>query len=237
MRVDGPRGERGAVIWHALAKAGHRQRKLPNQERQQPRVRRHRLTVSLVLALGVTVGQGSAQERPTASCGARLVGDRVLVSMELRSFLDEETLRLVRLGLVGRVHVELGVYRKRWGLFEQTVALQSSDASVEYSRSDRRFLLDRRLVVDAPLALKLPVQSVRLGAVAQPATSLSLRAEARLQVVTVASLSKVAAWATGAEGDQASSDVLTRGLLSAVVEDLTRSAECTCRVETAVAGK
>jgi hypothetical protein len=78
-----------------------------------------------------------------------------------------------------------------------------------------------------PLALRLPALGARPG-------PLLLRITAALRIVTVSSLGKVAAWAT--ESNQDAPSLLTRSLLAAVVEDLTRSADCACPVDARQAG-
>lgn len=176
-----------------------------------------------------------ADEAPEASCRARLQGDRIVVETELRRFFDEDTLSLVRLGLKGRLHVDVVAYRKRLGLFEQTVALQAMDLDVVWSRSAKALAVGRATGLAAEKPFALERLALRLDESARTASRLSVRAEARLQVVTVRSLSKVAAWATGSAEEEVPS-FLTRSVLSAVAQDLTRSASCECSVETVAEG-
>jgi hypothetical protein len=190
-----------------------------------------------VVALSATLfcgllpgGRATAGERPAATCHAQVVGDRVLATISLRGFVEEETLRLLRLGMRGRVRVEAAVLRRHWGVFEQTAGARVQEWKLSSAADKQDLLLDdlTRLPATGPLALDR--MAIRLSERDAASGRLSLRIGVQLQVVTVSSLSKVAAWATESNDDDAASSLLTRGLLAAVVNDLTRSAECTCDV-------
>jgi len=171
-----------------------------------------------------------ASEAASATCEARAVGDRVVAVITLHGFVEDESLRLLRLGMRGRIRVEATLLRKRWGVFEQTLASRVFESDLTSSRDKRALILNDGTPVDplgpiplARLALRLPERDVGRT---------TLRIAVQLQVVTMSSLSKVAAWATESGGEDDTSSILTRGLLAAVVKDLTRSAECACPVAT-----
>jgi hypothetical protein len=182
----------------------------------------------VLLALGVAGRpEARAAEALSASCQARSVGDRVVVVIQLQGFAEEETLRLLRLGMRGQIRAEATLLRKRWGLFEQTLGSQVMQATLSTAQDKQALLLNDRTQVDPLRPIPLERLALRLGKRAEG--RLTVRAHVWLQVVTVSSLSKVAAWATESSEDETAS-ILTRGLLAAVVDDLTRSVECSCVV-------
>ena len=180
-----------------------------------------------VLASGASA---AARERPSASCQAQIVGDRVLATVSLRAFVEDETVRLLRLGMRGRVRTDAAVLRRRWGVFEQTAAARVIESRLSAAPDTQDLLLDERTRLPATGPITLERVALRLSERDAAAGRFSLRVTVQLQVVTMSSLSKVAAWATESKDDDASSSLLTRGLLAAVVNDLTRTAECTCDV-------
>ena len=184
-----------------------------------------------MLALLCTPGaNASAAERASAACQAQVVGDRVLATVTLRGFVEDETLRLLRLGMRGRVRVEATALRRQWGVFERTVATRVQESQLTSAPDKQDLLLDERTRQSAAGPITLERLALRLPEREVASSRLTLRVAVQLQVVTMSSLSKVAAWATeSSEGDTPSS-LLTRGLLAAVVNDLTRSADCTCEV-------
>ncbi|MBN2372039.1 MAG: hypothetical protein JXO72_16275 [Vicinamibacteria bacterium] len=169
--------------------------------------------------------------RPRAVCSARLAGDRVVATIELHSFLDDDLLALIRLGMEGRVRVQASVMRKRLGLFEQDLATQSSDSRIGYSSGERQYVINGRVRIRDPARFTAGRVSLRLKDPDVSAMRLTFRAEVRLQVVTESSLSRVAAWVTESGEESTSGSILARGLLSAVAEDLVRTTECSCLVE------
>jgi hypothetical protein len=165
---------------------------------------------------------------PTATCQARRTSDRVVASLELRQILDAETQRLLQLGMKGRLRVEASVVRRRLGLFEQTVGTATSEAVLAAGADKHGLLVNGRLQADASGPITLERVAVRLSGRERPDEALTFRATIQLRVVTVESLSKVAAWVTDSSQEDASSSLVTRALLSAVADDLTRTVECSC---------
>jgi hypothetical protein len=198
--------------------------------------RRHAASVALPAALfwgSLCATPASAGESPSATCQAHAVGDRVLATIDLQGFVEEEMLRLLRLGMRGRVRVEATALRRRWGVFEQTVATRVVESQLSFTRDTQDLLLDARTRLPASGPITLERLALRVAEHDAATSRLTLRVSVQLQVVTMSSLSKVAAWATESSDDEASASILTRGLLTAVVNDLTRSAECTCAVTAA----
>jgi hypothetical protein len=210
---------------------------LSPRQRDRPRDGRQRsgrvgaVVLPAALFCGVLpAARASAGERPSVTCQAQVVGDRVLATISLHGFVEEETLRLLRLGMRGRVRVDAAVLRRRWGVFEEAAATRVVEAQLSSTPEKQDLLLDDRTRLPPSGPLTLERLALRLSDRDAANGRLSLRATVQLQVVTISSLSKVAAWATESSSDDAPSSLLTRGLLAAVVNDLTRSAECTCSV-------
>jgi hypothetical protein len=206
-----------------------RQRDRPGGGRRPP-TRVWLALAATVICAGWPGARLDASERPTVTCEAQVVGDRVLATVSLRGFVEDETLRLLRLGMRGRVRVEATALRRRWGVFEQAAASRMIEARLSSTPDKQDLLLDDRTRLAASRPITLERLALRLTERDATSGRLSLRVAVQLQVGTMSSLSKVAAWATEPGDPDASSSLLTRGLLAAVVNDLTRSAECTCDV-------
>jgi hypothetical protein len=187
----------------------------------------------VALACGVLAPRSSAAERAAAECQAQLLGDRILAAISLRGFVEEETLRLLRLGMRGRVRIDAAVVRKSWGVFEHTTAARVVESQLSSARDKQDLLVDNRTRAPAAGPIRFERMALRLKERDVPVDRLILRVTVQLQVVTVSSLSDAAAWATESTDDETSSSLLTRGLLAAVANDLTRSAECSCAVTAA----
>jgi hypothetical protein len=170
---------------------------------------------------------GVACAEPSASCSAERAGDRAQARVKLSELFDDELLHLVKLGLRGQIRLEVTLYRQRRLWFDERRALETRDAVVAWSRSDRRFTLDGRAVAD-PTKLTLDSLSLRsLGTGPH-----YLEVTARLEVVTVKSLGQMATWLIRGDaenGDRPSR--LGRGLVSYVAAGLVRTAATRCRVD------
>ena len=124
--------------------------------------------------------------------------------------------------------MDASVVRRRLGLFEQTAGTATSEAVLAAGPNGRGLLVDGRFQADASGPITLERVAVRLSGRERPDEALTFRVTIQLRVVTVASLSKVAAWVTDSSEEDASSSLVTRALLSAVADDLTRTVECSC---------
>lgn len=175
----------------------------------------------LALVLLLLAGAAKAQE---VACKALLLGTRALVDATVHRLLDPELLRLVKLGVAGRVTVETTLVRRRQLWFGHVVASSKRELPLTWSDERGAFELDGRAVRDP--------EHVALERIVLPAgddgdaRGYQVEITTRLVVVTSGSLGRVADLLQG-ESDSP----LTRTVLGAIASDLTRSANATCAVE------
>jgi hypothetical protein len=192
-----------------------------------PRVSRRPAALLLTLASLVCLPclPTLAWAAPGARCRAEQAGQRALVSPEVTDLLDPQLLRLVELGLVGRLRVEAALYRRRRLWFDQRVTEQVREYGIGWSPSDRALLVDGQRANPAAWAsgrLLLPFLSLpgRLRAGAH-----YVEINLRLEVVTSASLGEVARWLV-AGADR----TVPRALVDYLAADLARTGSCRCDV-------
>jgi hypothetical protein len=176
-----------------------------------------RLAVALLLLAGAT----KAQE---VACKAVLAGTRALVDATVHGLLDRELLRIVKLGVSGRLTVEASVVRRRQLWFGHVVAATTREIPLTWSEERGAFELDGRALPD-PEHISLERIVLSLGEAGDP-RAYEVEVVTRLVVVTPGSLGRVAGLLAG-ESDSA----LARTLLGAIANDLTRSANGTCPVQ------
>lgn len=186
-----------------------------------PEFRHRRAWLATMAALLLCAEVARAAE---ATCRATRVGGSARVAVTLEGLLDRDLLRLVRLGLKGRLAVELRAVRKGL-LFGRTVGRAALEVTLAWSEELEALLLDGRPVRD-PRTLEL--ERISLDVDAPEAETVTVETSARLQVVTAQSLGDVARWITGGDSTAPERSALTRNVIGAVAEDLTRSASCTC---------
>jgi hypothetical protein len=92
------------------------------------------------------------------------------------------------------------------------------------------YLLDGRPLSSEASALDLERAAWTLEQPPESGDVLVVQVNVRLQVVTAASLGKVASWLTQGQPADTESSPVTRNLLRSVAEDLTRSATGRCEV-------
>ena len=161
------------------------------------------------------------------ACTATRAGARARVSVALDDLLDRDLLRLVRLGLRGRITLDVRLVRR--GLFfGRTVTRLAVESALTWSPQGEVLLLDGRPVADAS---HLQLEWLALEADAPQDAPLEVEVNARLQVVTAQSLGDVARWIAGGSETAGERSALTKNLLGAVAEDLTRSAAGSCPVK------
>ncbi len=191
---------------------------------------RRRLGAALVAALGLLAPMARGEEPPKVTCSAARTGRRVVVRPEALALVAPELERLMRLGLAGRLEVELTLLRRRPLWFSERMDAARLTQVLAYSAKEGGWLLDGR-----PLAgvgtLELERVAWTLEDEPEAETALVVEVGVRLQVVTASSLGKVAQWLTRGEKTEAERSALTRGLLRTVAEDLTRRAEGRCSVQ------
>ena len=176
---------------------------------------------SLAVALLLLAGAAKAQE---AACKAVLAGTRALVDATVHGLLDRELLRIVKLGVAGRLTVEASVTRRRQLWFGHVVAVTTRELPLTWSEERGAFELDGRALAD-PEHVSLERIALSLGESDDP-RAYEVEVVTRLTVVTRGSLGRVADLLAG-ESDSP----LARTLLGAIANDLTRSANATCPVQ------
>lgn len=190
---------------------------------------RRRLAAALVAAVGLLAPVARAEE-PRVTCSVTRVGRRVVVRPEALALVAPELERLMRLGLAGRLEVELTLLRRRPLWFSERVDTAKLTQVLAYSAKEGGWKLDGRPLA-SPETLELERVAWMLEEEPKAETAFVVEVEVRLQVVTAASLGKVAQWLTQGEKTEAERSALTRGLLRTVAEDLTSGAEGRCSVQ------
>jgi hypothetical protein len=176
---------------------------------------------TLALALLLLAGAAKAQE---VACKAMLAGTRALVDATIHGLLDRELLRIVKLGVAGRLTVETSVVRHRQLWFGRVVATTTRELPLTWSEERGAFELDGHAVPD-PEHVSLERIALSLGEADDP-RAYQVEVVTRLVVVTPGSLGRVADLLEG-ESDSA----LARTVLRAIANDLTRTANGTCPVQ------
>lgn len=189
------------------------------------------LGAALVAAIGLLASRAWAAEEPRALCTATLSGRRVVVRPEAQAFLTPELDRLLRLGLAGRLEVELTLLRRRKLWFDARVDTTRLTQVLSFSRGG--YLLDGRPLSPPAASLELERASWTLEEPPESGDSFAVQVSVRLQVVTASSLGKVATWLTQGDSAQDERSAVTRNLLRTVAEDLTRHASGQCAVSPA----
>ena len=175
----------------------------------------------LAVALLLLAGAAKAQE---VACKAMLAGTRALIDATVHGLLDRELLRIVRLGVSGRLTVEASVTRRRQLWFGRVVAAAARELPLTWSEDRGAFELDGRALSD-PEHVPLERIVLPLGEADDP-KAYEVEIVTRLVVVTPGTLGRAADFLAG-QSDSA----LARTLLGAVANDLTRSANATCPVQ------
>ena len=191
---------------------------------------RPRALATWTVALGLVISGRPAWSAAGVGCLAERAGQRALVQVAVTQLFDRDLLRLVELGLVGRLHLDLGLYRRRRFWFDLRVAESSQLYTIAWSKEEGRFTIEGR-PLDNPADFGVPTLSLRpeedqLGG--EPAY---VEAVARLEVITPASLGQVARWlVTGPQGEAGARTPEPRTLLNVLAADLARTARGRCSV-------
>lgn len=188
-----------------------------------------RLGAALVAAAGLLAPMARAEEEPRAACSATLSGRRVVARPEAFAFVSPELDRLVRLGMAGRVEVEVTLFRRRSLWFDMRVDTTRLTQVLAFARGD--YVLDGRPLPEGPGALELERVAWMLDERPEAGDRFVVQVEVKLHVVTAASLGRVASWLTQektAQGEEGSG--LTSTVLRSVAEDLSRGASGRCEV-------
>jgi hypothetical protein len=160
----------------------------------------------------------------------------VLVSSTLLGFFDPDLLRLIRLGMAGRLEVDVALQRKRFLVFSEAHASERYQATLSYDERAQEFRIDGRAVGAEPQSLTLDRVALTLRA-PPPEGAQLVRVAARLEVVTASSLLQLARFFGGRERDEAARDAEGGGsglsglLVKSLLQDLARSASGSCTLE------
>jgi hypothetical protein len=165
-------------------------------------------------------------EEPRVTCTATRSGLRVLVRPEAHAFIDAQLDRLLRLGLAGRLELTVTLLRRRPAWFDARLAEQQLTEVLSFDERSGRYVLSGRTLSAGPQALALERTALQLPEAPDADALLEVELDVRLQVVTIASLGRMAAWLTQSEARSAVSE----NLLRTVAEDLQRRARNRCRV-------
>ena len=150
--------------------------------------RRGRLGAALGAVLGLLAPQGRAEEPARVTCTATRTGTRVVVRPEALSLVAPELERLMKLGLAGRLEVELRLSRPRpWWLAEQ-VDTAKLTLVLAYSVKTKTWLLDGSPLEEGLGRLELERVAWTLDEEPGPEATFVVEVGVRLQVVTTASL-------------------------------------------------
>jgi hypothetical protein len=193
----------------------------------------------LALVLGAVVfGRPSrAIAAPTLSCRVERAGERSLVTGWIETLFDRELLRLIELGLPGRVHAEATLYRPRGFWFDAQIAEAKQVFVVSWSKERAEFRLDGRRLQN-PQRFELPVIGLRPEEPGGTYVELNLR----LEIITARSLGQVATWLVTGDGTRGNGDEtetrdgeskrtpLPRALVDYLAADLVRTAEARCKL-------
>jgi hypothetical protein len=185
------------------------------------------LGAALIAAVGLLAPVARAEE-PRTRCAVTLTGRRVVVRPEAYAFLTPELDRLLRLGLAGRLELELTLLRRRSFWFDEPVDTTTLTQVLSFTKGE--YLLDGRPLSSSTATLELERAAWTLEDPPEPGATFRVRVEVRLQVVTADSLGKVASWLTKGESTQDERSAVTSNLLLSVAEDLTRSASGDCEI-------
>jgi hypothetical protein len=196
-------------------------------------LRSSRAAFALLLLLPPASARAAARDPPSVSCNARLAGRRVIVNATLLGFFDPELLRLVRLGLAGRLEVEVALQRRRFLMLSESLASHRFQALLSHDEKSQEFRIDGRGVGAELQSLTLDRVTLNLRGAPEPGHS--VRVSARLEVVTATSLLQLARFFGGRERDKAAEpeegSSVSRLLVKSLLQDLARSATGTCELE------
>jgi hypothetical protein len=151
----------------------------------------------------LVIATANAWAAAGVGCRAERAGQRALVQIGVTELFDRELLHLVELGLVGRLHIETTLYRRRRFWFDPRLVETTHLFSIAWSREDRRFTLQGQPIT-SPNDFSLPLVALRPEGDAledrDPAGGYYVDVTLRLEVITPTSLGQVARWlVTGTE--------------------------------------
>jgi hypothetical protein len=202
-------------------------------------VRARWANVVAVAAVALVAAPAAARGAPSAQCRAEQAGERAWVAVTLDDLLEPQLLRLVALGLPGRLRVEVSLYRRRSLWFDALVAQDTRVLALAWSRPEGGLLLEGRRAPD-PARLELAPSTLRPRSGPPLGAGHYVTVNVRLEVVTADSLGEVARWLVApqdrgavrregeAGGGASNAGVLPRVLVNYLAADLARTARARC---------
>jgi hypothetical protein len=191
----------------------------------------------LLAAAVVAGGPRLAWAEAGVQCRAEATGPRAVLRVAVRDMFDGELLRMVQLGLVGRLRVQAILYRRRRVWFDAKLAEVGRLLSVAWSRAQNTFTIEGQPVPD-PNAIELP--DIVLGSGwddRADSGDVYVDVSARLEVITASSLGQVARWLVGGKSAAAgerppsrgeNAQLVPRALVEYLAADLARTAGGRC---------
>jgi hypothetical protein len=187
--------------------------------------------LALIVAL-LSAGSAFADgpRSPLARCSALLANGRALVDVAAEHLFSDDLVRLVRLGMTGRLEVQVTLIRRQPFWFDAVVLEERRELQVTALAQGGGLVLDgSRVLRDVDrLELDRLVLRPRPEVLPEEVDRYQVEVKLRFQVITAASLRRVARWI--ASGDQEEQGAVSRRLLEAVASDLTREASARCDV-------
>lgn len=193
---------------------------------------RRQWTVLALMVVLLSAGSASADgpRSPLARCSALLANGRALVDVAADHLLSDDLVRLVRLGMTGRLEIQVTLIRRQPFWFDAVVLEERRQLEVTALVAGKGLLLDgtRELREVDRLELDRLVLRPRPEVLPEEVDRYRVEVKLRFQVITATSLQQVARWI--ASGDQEEQGAVSRRLLDAVASDLTREASARCDV-------
>lgn len=202
---------------------------------------RRQWTVLALMVVLLSAGSAFADgpRSPLARCSALLANGRALVDVAAEHLLSDDLVRLVRLGMTGRLEVQVTLIRRQPFWFDAVVLEERRELAVSAAvASGDLLLLDGTRELREVDRVQLDRLALRPPERVEPEEVRRYRVEVKVhfQVITAASLRDVARWiASGGKREEEQQSVISRRLLEVVADDLTREASARCDVEPAPA--
>jgi hypothetical protein len=181
------------------------------------------------------VGARAARAAGTVSCRAERLGGRALAHSLAVDLFDRELQRLVELGLVGRLNLEVVLFQRRPLWFDRRAAEATRTFTVVWSKAEAHFTLDGQRLT-TPREVRFPDLVLRPEDDGLSEGDFYFQLTVRLEVITAQSLGEVARWlvsrpaAQPEPAAQPRAAVLPRALVDYLASDLARTATGRCPV-------
>ncbi|MFH0898999.1 MAG: hypothetical protein V2A73_00060 [Pseudomonadota bacterium] len=193
-----------------------------------PSTKFERYTLAPIILCLLLWGGNAHAAPPEVKCVARVLGSRTIAGAQILHFFDPTLIRLIRLGLEGRIDVNIDLMQRRRFFFDRLLASASISWAIVYEPTAGVFLVNgKQLSEDRLDRLELPGISLGRDLIA-PRNSYYVTVSARLQVATTASLGRMARWII--EDSEDESTLLPSGIISFLADDMARRANNDCEL-------